>query len=82
MNNSDRGFLKGIRLSAFLDSYQEWHALVEGLCEVLCPWPARHRLSGQLLEDLKKDHHYYMFGRALGVIAWLLIAKIIKVVFF
>ena len=80
--NQDRGFLKGIRLSAFLDSYQEWHALVEGFCEVLCPWPARHRLSGQLLEDLKKDHHYYVFGRALGVIAWFIIAKIIKVVFF
>jgi hypothetical protein len=82
MNNSDRGFLKGIRLNAFLDSYQEWHAFVEGFCEVLCPWPARHRLSGQLLEDLKKDHHYYVFGRALGVIAWFIIAKIIQEAFF
>jgi hypothetical protein len=82
MKNSDRGFLKGIRPSAFLDCYQEWHAMVEGFCEVLCPWPARHMLSGQLLEDLKKDHHYYMFGRALGVIAWIFIAKIIQEVFF
>jgi hypothetical protein len=71
-----RGFLKGIRPLAFLDCYQEWHALVEGFCEVLCPWPARHGLSGQLLNDLKKDHHYYMFGRALGILAWLIIATI------
>jgi hypothetical protein len=81
-HDEGRGFLKGIRPSAFLDCYQEWHALVEGFCEVLCPWPARHKLSGQLLKDLKKDHHYYMFGRAIGVIAWLIIAKIIQEVFF
>ena len=73
--------LKGIRLSAFLDSYQEWHALVEGLCEVLCPWPARHKLSRTLLHDLRGDHHYYMFGRALGVIAWLIIAKLVHIAF-
>jgi hypothetical protein len=82
MNNSDRGFLKGIRLSAFLDSYQEWHALVEGLCEVLCPWPPRHKLSRKLLNDLRGDHHYYVFGRVLGVIAWFIIAKIIQEAFF
>ena len=74
--------LKGIRLSAFLDCYQEWHALVEGLCEVLCPWPARYQPSDELLNDLKADHHYYVSGRALGIIAWLVIAIIIKVVFF
>jgi hypothetical protein len=76
------GFLKGIRLSAFLDTYQEWHALVEGFCEVLCPWPARHKLSRKLSNDLRGDHHYYAFGRALGVIAWIIIARIIQVVFF
>ena len=80
--NSDRGFLKGIRLSAFLDCYQEWHAFVEGFCEVLCPWPARYQPSEELLNDLKGEHHYYVFGRASGVIAWLVIAVIIKEVFF
>ena len=81
-HDEDRGFLKGINITAFLDVYQEWHALVEGFCEVLCPWPARHQPSGELLTDLKADHHYYVFGRALGVIAWLIIASIIKVVLF
>jgi hypothetical protein len=80
--NSDRGFLKGIRFSAFMDVYQEWHAFVEGFCEVLCPWPARYQPNEELLNDLKGDHHYYAFGRALGVIAWLIIATIIKEVFF
>ena len=75
-------FLKGIRLSTFLSTPEEWHAFVEGLCEVLCPWPAKHKLSGALLNDLRGDHHYYMFGRAIGVIAWLIIAKIIQEAFF
>jgi hypothetical protein len=75
------GFLKGIRLSTFLDCYQEWHALVEGFCEVLCPWPARYQLTGKLLNDLREDHHYYMFGRAMGVIAWLIIAKLVHIAF-
>jgi hypothetical protein len=82
MKNSDRGFLKGINISAFLSCYQEWHALVEGFCEVLCPWPARHQLSGELLNDLTADHHYYTLGRALGILAWLTIGCIIKEVFF
>jgi len=84
MKNSDRGFLKGITtsISTFLDCYQEWHALVEGFCEVLCPWPARYQPLEELLNDLRGDHHYYVFGRALGVIAWLGIAKLIQMFFF
>lgn len=82
--NHDRGFLKGITtsISTFLDCYQEWHALVEGFCEVLCPWPAKHQPSDKLLKDLRGDHHYYMLGRALGILAWLTIGCVIKVVLF
>jgi len=75
------GFLKGINPSAFMDTYQEWHAFVIGFCEVLCPLPARHQLSGQLLKELEADHHYYVFGRAIGVTAWLIIAKIVQEAF-
>ena len=74
-------FLKGIKPSTFLSTHQEWHAFVEGFCEILCPWPAKHQLSAQLLKELKADHHYYTFGRAIGVIAWLIIAKIIQEAF-
>jgi hypothetical protein len=91
-HDEDRGFLKGIRLSAFLDCYQEWHAFAEGFFEVLCPWPPRVRLRAPspvqdstgdpLLQEIKDEYHYYVFGRAMGVIAWLIIAKIIQEAFF
>lgn len=81
--NSNRGFMKGIKPSAFLDCYQEWHALVEGFCEVLCPWPPRYSMNpSNPTNPINSDHHYYVFGRALGVIAWLIIAIIVKEVFF
>jgi hypothetical protein len=76
------GFFSWFHLSNFMDTYQEWHAFVEGFCEVLCPWPAKHQLGGELLTDLQGEHHYYAFGRVVGVIAWLIIATIVKVVFF
>jgi hypothetical protein len=80
MNNKRRleRFFGWLNLANFFDVYQEWHAFVEGFFEVLCPWPARYGPSQDLLNDLKGEHHYYMFGRALGVIAWLIIAIIIK----
>ncbi len=76
------GFLKGIRIHAFLDTYQEWHALVEGFCEVICPWPARRPISEQLTRDIADEHHYYMLGRALGILAWVTTGCVIKEVFF
>jgi len=76
-------FLKGIKPSAFLDTHQEWHALVNGFCEVLCPWPPRHKsMHRKLQKQIASEYHYYMFGRAMGVIAWLIIAKIIQEAFF
>lgn len=94
---NSKGFLKGLDLHHFLDTYQEWHAFVNGFCEVLCPWPPRHKsmhaglwVPKELRKQIASDYHYYMFGRAIGVIAWLIIApitigiigKIIKEVFF
>jgi hypothetical protein len=77
------GFLKGIRLRHFLDNVPDWHALVQGFSEVLCPGPPRWKVpSPNLLGEIMDEHHYYVFGRALGVIAWLVIAIIVKEVFF
>jgi len=73
-------FLKGIKPSTFLSTHEEWHVFVIGFCEVLCPWPPRCHCERS--EAISADYHYYMFGRALGVIAWLIIAKIIKEAFF
>lgn len=77
------GFLDGLRIRHFLDTTREVHALTQGFCEVLCPWPPRHRLmSKQMIKELQREHHYYMLGRALGILAWLTISCVIKEVFF
>ena len=76
-------FLKGIKPSTFLSTHQEWHALVEGVSEVLCPWPPRYKVMHRHLQkQIASEYHYYVFGRVIGVIAWLIIAKIIKEFFF
>ena len=81
MSYSDpKGFLKGIRFSAFLDTCEEWHAFVNGFCEVLCPWTPRCHCERS--EAIAAEYHYYQFGRAIGVITWLIIAKIIQEAFF
>jgi hypothetical protein len=76
------GFFGWLDLANFFDVYQEWHAFVEGFCEVMCPWPARYGPSEELLKDLKDEHHYYMWGRAVGILGWLTIGCVIKEVFF
>ena len=60
----------------FMDDPDELHAFVIGFCEILCPWPPRHSTN-----STNSEYHYYLFGRGMGVIAWIIIAKIIQVVF-
>ena len=75
-------FLKGIKPSTFLSTHEEWHAFAIGLCEVLCPWPPRHSINSiNSTNSTNSEYHYYMFGRALGVIAWLVIAKLVHIAF-
>jgi len=73
---------KGLHFGTFLDTHQEWHALVEGFAESFCFWKPRHKLTGELLKDLQGEHHYYMTGRVVGFIALIatgvITAKIIK----
>lgn len=49
----------------------EVHSFLIGLFEALCPWPARVWLSGQRLNELLDEYHYYMAGRGLGFMALL-----------
>ena len=67
-----KGFLKGINITGFMDIGEEWHAFVIGFCEILCPWPPRHPINST--NSINSEYHYYTFGRAIGVIAWLIIA--------
>ena len=74
-----KGFLKGLEVRHFLDTPAEWHAFVIGFCEVLCPWPPRHSIDS--INSIKSEYHYYVFGRAMGVIAWLIITKLVHIAF-
>jgi hypothetical protein len=75
--------LKGIHIKTFLDCYREWHAFAIGFCEVFCPWPPRFKVpSEKTNQEIADEYHYYLFGRAVGVLSWLLIAKIIQEAFF
>jgi len=35
----------------------------------------------ELRKQITSEYHYYMFGRGIGVVAWLIIAKIIQEAF-
>lgn len=73
--------LRGLNPKTLLNDYHEWHALVIGFCEVVCPWPPQHQLMSQ--EDTKTvadEYHYYVFGRALGVLALVGLAELVKLI--
>ena len=60
-------FLGGINFKQFLSSYKEWHALVFGLCETMCPGEARYvKMSDDLKEQIETESHYYRSGRVAG----------------
>ena len=70
------GFLAGINPRYFIDCYEEWHAFVQGWCEAMALFipPQRKILSDILAKEIAGEHHYYMFGRVVGVLTWLGIA--------
>ena len=74
---------KGLKLQELLNTPEEWHALVIGAAEVVCPWPPLHRiLTWQYADNLRKEYHYYVTGRALGFFILIGVAAIIKKVLF
>lgn len=54
-------------------TWKERHTFLIGFFEVLCPWPSRVWLSGDRLNELLAEYHYYMIGRGLGWTVLLLI---------
>jgi len=75
-----RTFFKGIVPEELLSTPEEWHAFVIGFFEILCPWPPRHSINST--NPINPEYHYYLAGRAIAVLAWIAIAKLIQVVFF
>lgn len=67
----------------FMDEPEELHAFVIGLCEIICPWPPyRTAMSEARAKEIQDEYHYYVLGRATGIYTWLVLAYIIKVLFF
>jgi len=73
---------EGIKLRTLLSTPEEWHALVIGFFEVLCPWPASLRAPTCRGAAISGEYHYYMAGRGIGfpVLSLILIglAKLVK----
>ena len=44
-----------INLKTFLSTPEEWHALVIGFFESLCPWHSRYCLTGESLAKLRGE---------------------------
>lgn len=71
------------KLSDFLNTADEVHALVIGWCEALCPWPpAVKAMTRKRAREISKEYHYYVLGRGLGIFTWLIIAVLIKKLIF
>jgi hypothetical protein len=69
-------------ITSFLSCYREWHAFVIGFCEVLCPWPPRFKLVSQdITTQVADEYHYYLWGRASAILAWLAIGCGIALIF-
>ena len=72
------GFLKGLQLSHFLDTIDEWHALVQGICETFCPWQARRPfLDENLATEIRNNNHYYTAGRVIGFVSLVLFSVLV-----
>jgi len=63
-------FIGGINFKEFLSDYKEWHALVFGFCETMCPGEPRYpNMTDELKEQIEGENHYYRSGRVMGYIA-------------
>ena len=75
-----RTFFKGIKHKELFSTSEEWHAFLIGFFEVLCPWPPKIPVPSPQ-SPVSTEYHYYLGGRASGVLAWLAIARLIEVIF-
>ena len=73
--------LKGvvIDIHEFLNTVEEWHSFAIGFCEILCPWRPQVRAVGKDLDYIQGEYHYYLFGRALGFVALMVILTALSI---
>ena len=61
----------------------EGHAWLIGVSEVVCPWKPRHDvpLEYEANGNPFLEWHYYSFGRGCGVLVWIGLIALLKVIF-
>jgi hypothetical protein len=59
-----------LNIKNFINTANEWHAAVEGFCDVFFPFVKPYKPSDNLKKAIEDEHHYYNFGRVVGFIAW------------
>jgi len=64
-------------LGTILSTAQERHALLIGICEVLCPLPPRVRPWDKTVSIVNLEYHYYLAGRALAAQYWVILIAIL-----
>ena len=55
-------------LKNFLNTEDEWHSFIVGLCESIHIFKPLFSKDNAIPEYIIKEYHYYIFGRALGFI--------------
>ena len=61
---------------------EEWHALWCGFFEILCPLPSRQPMDSEYYSKvIKPEYHYYRGGMGMAVLFWIVLAKLIQMVF-
>jgi len=73
--------MKLLPIKELFSTGEEWHAFLIGFFEVLCPWPLSIPVPSPQ-SPVSTEYHYYLGGRAMAVLAWIAIAKLIQVTFF
>ena len=66
----------------------EGHAFLIGISETVAFWKPRHDMPAEYGHEeneadghpLKKEYHYYLFGRACGVLVWIGLIALLKAV--
>ena len=74
--------IKTLGSDGIFSSGQEGHAFLIGISEVIAFWkprfgmPEDYEANGNPL----REYHYYMFGRFCGVLVWIGLIALIKVI--
>lgn len=68
-------------MKTLLNTPEERHAFIIGICEVFCPWPPHAPIPTDSDSLIRQEYHYYTAGRACGLAALIFLAFLVKELF-